>query len=264
MNRDATGLAEARHLAYETLGSTNAEALALARAGELGPLWVTAKSQTAGRGRRGRTWVSEPGNLYASLLLTDAAPVARVAELSFVAALAVRDAIGEEASSLAQRLRFKWPNDVLLGGKKVAGILIEGEVVRSEPAVAVIGIGVNCASHPAEAAYPATDLQAHGCRAAPESLLVRLSAAMGKRVAQWDRGNGFAATRNDWLAAAHGPGETIRVSDGRGEASGRFAGLDDSGRLLLDLPDGTRKVIAAGDVFPLSLRAGPRDPVIGT
>ena len=91
MNRDATDLAGVRHLAYDTLGSTNAEALALARAGEGGPFWVSAQSQSAGRGRRGRAWVSEPGNLYASLLLTDPAPAERAAQLSFVAALAVRE-----------------------------------------------------------------------------------------------------------------------------------------------------------------------------
>src|SRR5512141_1498456 len=114
MHREATGLAGVRHIAFEMLGSTNAEALTLARAGERGPLWVSAASQTAGRGRRGRPWVSEPGNLYASLLLVDPAPAERAPQLSFVAALAVRDAIARATPALAPRLTFKWPNDVLL------------------------------------------------------------------------------------------------------------------------------------------------------
>lgn len=251
MNREVTDLAGVRHRAYETLGSTNAEALALAHAGDRGPLWVSAERQTAGRGRRGRAWVSEPGNLYVSLLLSDPAPVERVAELSFVAALAVRDAVAEVVPAHAPRLAFKWPNDVLLAGEKVAGILIEGEVMRGEPATAVIGIGVNCVSHPAEAAFPATDLRAHGVVINPQDLLARLSVALFKRLVQWNRGSGFADIRGDWLGAAHAVGATIRISDGSGERTGRFAGLDDTGRLLLDLADGTRQEIAAGDVYGL-------------
>ena len=264
MHREATGLAGVRHIAYETLGSTNAEALSLARVGERGPLWITAQSQSAGRGRRGRTWVSEPGNLYASLLVVDPAPTELAPQLSFVAALAVRDAIARETPALAPRLTFKWPNDVLLAGEKVAGILIEGEVTRGEPAAVVIGIGVNCASHPPAAAFPATDLHAHGSAATPQSLIAVLSAAMLTRVAQWDRGDGFSVIRRDWLVAAQAIGEAIRVSDRASERAGRFAGLDETGRLLLDLPDGTREEISAGDVFPLTLRAGRHDPLPGS
>ena len=262
MDREATDLAGVRHLAYETLGSTNAEALALARAGERGPLWVSAQRQSAGRGRRGRTWMSAPGNLSASLLLYAPAPAANAAELSFVAALAVRDAIAEAAPALERRLTFKWPNDVLLAGEKAAGILIEGDAVRGEAAAVVVGIGVNCASHPVEAAFPATDLRAHGVEIGPQRLLESLAAAMATRLAQWDRGRGFAETRRAWLAAAHAIGTPIRVTDIGRERSGRFAGLDASGRLLLDLPDGGREEIAAGDVFPLTPRGGPHEPVL--
>jgi len=261
MNREATDLAGVRHIAHDTLGSTNAEAMALARAGERGPLWITAARQSAGRGRLGRGWVSEPGNLYASLLLSDAAPPDRAAELSFVAALAVRDAVAAATPALAPRLKLKWPNDLLLAGGKVAGILIEGETTRQGPATVVIGIGVNCASHPAQAAFPATDLRAHGSEASAQTLLALLSAALLARIAQWDRGKGFSAIRRDWLAAAEGLGQAIRVSDRSRERSGRFSGLDERGRLLLDLPDGTREVISAGDVFPLTLRADRHDPL---
>src|SRR5262247_2040898 len=156
-----------RLLAHDALGSTNAEALTLARQGERGPLWVTARRQTAGRGRRGRSWVSEPGNLYATLLLTAPSPSEHWPELSFVAALAIHDAIVEVAADLKPRLAIKWPNDLLLAGAKFAGILIEGEASRGDQAdgdegAVVVGIGVNCASHPADTEYPATDLAAAG------------------------------------------------------------------------------------------------------
>src|ERR1700693_4292463 len=114
MHREATGLAGVRHITYETLGSTNSEALALARAGERGPIWITARRQSAGRGRRGRGWGSEAGNLYASLLLTNPAPSEKAAELSFVTALAVYDAVVALDKSIAGRLALKWPNDVLI------------------------------------------------------------------------------------------------------------------------------------------------------
>ena len=118
----AATAAGVRLLSHDTVGSTNAEALQFARKGERGPLWVTAKRQTAGRGRRGRSWVSEPGNLYASLLLTDPAPPERFPELSFVAALALHDAIGGRIPGLSNRLVLKWPNDLLIDRNKFAGI----------------------------------------------------------------------------------------------------------------------------------------------
>ena len=156
MNREATDLAGVRHMNYETLGSTNAEALALARAGERGPLWISARTQSAGRGRRGSHWVSPAGNLHATLLLSDPSPAALAPQLSFVAALAVHDAIAACAPQLGPDLKVKWPNDLLVEKAKVAGILIEGE---SEPTFAVaIGIGVNCVAHPDNADYPAADL----------------------------------------------------------------------------------------------------------
>ena len=148
---------------YDEIDSTNAEALRLLRQGEPGPLWITADRQSAGRGRRGRKWISVPGNLHASLLLTDPGPVEDWPQLAFVAALAVHDAVVEVAPAIRPMLELKWPNDVLLSGAKFAGILIEGEGREEEGAV-VIGIGINCAAHPAGAAFPATDLTAVGAR----------------------------------------------------------------------------------------------------
>ena len=248
MNREATDLAGVRQIAFETLGSTNAEALALARAGERGPLWITAASQSAGRGRRGSTWVSPLGNLYASLLLSEPSSEALAPQLSFVAALALHDALCDCAPRLGPLFKLKWPNDVLLGSDKLAGILIEGE---SEPVFAVvIGFGVNCASHPPGTAFPATDLLKSGAVVAPDVLLAALSAAMLRRLAQWQGGEGFAGIRTDWLARAAGLGEEIRVRLPEREMRGRFRGLDEAGRLQVEQPGGLATV-TAGEVFGL-------------
>jgi BirA family biotin operon repressor/biotin-[acetyl-CoA-carboxylase] ligase len=245
MNREATGLAGVRHIIYEALGSTNAEALALARAGERGPLWLTAISQSAGRGRRGSQWVSPPGNLYATLLLTEPSSPAKAPQLSFVAALAVHDAVAECTPQLGPLLKVKWPNDLLIEKAKVAGILIEGE---SEPVFAVvIGIGVNCATHPETTDYPATDLAATGGLVVPDTLFASLSAAMERRLAQWKRGQGFAEIRADWLERVAGLGEMVQIRLPERELSGRFDGLDESGRLLLD-QGGKITAVTAGEV----------------
>jgi BirA family biotin operon repressor/biotin-[acetyl-CoA-carboxylase] ligase len=235
-----------RLIAHEVLGSTNAEALDLARQGERGPLWVTADRQSAGRGRRGRAWISPPGNLYASLLLTGPAAAERWPQLSFVAALAIHDAVVEVAADLKPRLAIKWPNDLLLAGAKFAGILIEGEGDMNAVAV---GIGVNCARHPEDTDFPATNLAAAGAAVSPATLFSALSIKMLGRIAQWNGGEGFSTIRADWLARASGIGEGVRVRLAERELVGRFEALDEAGALVLRLPDGNTTTIAAGDVF---------------
>jgi BirA family biotin operon repressor/biotin-[acetyl-CoA-carboxylase] ligase len=235
--------------AHDTLPSTNAEALTLARRGECGPLWVTARQQTSGRGRRGNTWISSPGNLYATLLVCDPASHVNAPELSFVAALAVHDAILDRAGALRDKLALKWPNDVLCAMQKLAGILIESEAVGARLAVA-IGIGVNCMHHPSDTTYPATDLASAGAAVSAEDLFFALTGAMARRLGQWARGTGFAAVRGDWLALATGFGGEMRVRLPGREFIGRGEALDEQGRLLLRLPDGTLQTITAGDVFP--------------
>jgi BirA family biotin operon repressor/biotin-[acetyl-CoA-carboxylase] ligase len=251
MHREATGLAGVRHIVYDTLGSTNAEALARARAGERGPLWISAYAQEAGRGRRGNRWTSPPGNLYATLLLTDPSPQAVAPQLSFVAALALHDGVCDCAPQLGPVIKVKWPNDLLLRAEKLAGILIEGE---SSPVFAVaIGIGVNCASHPGDMPFPATDLAAAGALVTPEALIASVAAAMSRRLNQWQRGEGFTGIRADWLKRAAGIGQPIRVRLPEKELSGHFRGLDDAGRLQLERAEGVITV-AAGDVFGLDGR----------
>jgi BirA family biotin operon repressor/biotin-[acetyl-CoA-carboxylase] ligase len=269
-----------RLVALETIGSTNSEARSHAQRGDKGPLWVTAVAQTEGRGRGGRSWSSPPGNLYASLLLSNPSTTDRAPELAFVAALAVRDAIAAEAPALAPRLALKWPNDLLLAGEKCAGILIEGEIEPALGVSVVIGIGVNCVFHPPAAPtlppdvepapsrpipfreeavlFPATDLRAHGADITADQLFTRLSATMCRRIAQWDRGRGFAAIHGDWLGAAHGVGEAIHVRNGTRETTGRFVGLDPTGRLVLELPGGQLENVSAGDVFPFTFHGDRR------
>lgn len=248
MDREATDLAGVRHKRFDTLGSTNAEALARARAGERGPLWISADTQSAGRGRRGNAWVSPPGNVYATLLLSEPSEKSVAAQLSFVAALALHDAIADCAAPVGPQLKVKWPNDLLLGGRKVAGILIEAE---SDPAFSVaIGVGVNCASHPDDTPFPATDLASAGANIAPKVLLNALAMRMTARIDEWQRGENFTSIRAAWLKRAAGVGEEIRVRLPEKEMSGRFEGLDESGRLLLKRPTGVVPV-TAGDVFGL-------------
>jgi BirA family transcriptional regulator, biotin operon repressor / biotin---[acetyl-CoA-carboxylase] ligase len=236
---------------HEELASTNAEALTLARGGDRGPLWVVARRQTAGRGRRGNAWASPSGNLYATLLQSDPAPPAFAPQLSFVSVLALHDAVAACAPQLHEALALKWPNDLLCGGAKLAGILIEGERAADALAVA-IGMGVNCESHPARTPYPATDLRGEGAAVTTEALFEALTASMTRRLAQWRRGGGFSEIRADWIARAAGLGGDIRARLPDKEIIGRGEGLDDDGRLLLRLPDGSLQAIAAGEVFPMT------------
>jgi BirA family biotin operon repressor/biotin-[acetyl-CoA-carboxylase] ligase len=234
--------------AHERVESTNALALAAARAGDPGGLWIVAREQTAGRGRRGRAWASPPGNLYASLLLADAAERSAANTISFVAAVALdralADLIGPPAAS---PLALKWPNDVLCDGKKIAGILVEGEETGGR-VVTVIGIGVNCHSHPDIAgSAPASDLTALGLVVQPEELFMRLAGRMAEALALWDRGRNFAEVREAWLARAAGVGAGVRIAMTGAETEGAFETVDSTGRMVVRLVDGSRKAISAGD-----------------
>jgi BirA family transcriptional regulator, biotin operon repressor / biotin---[acetyl-CoA-carboxylase] ligase len=248
---DTSGLiAEPPVIHFDTIDSTNAEALRRLRAGARGPQWIVAATQTAGRGRRGRAWVSPAGNLYASLLLVDPAPAAVAPQLAFVAGLAVHDACAALAPGLADALALKWPNDLLCRDTKIAGILIEGEGSATGVA-AVIGIGVNCRHHPDAVEHPATDFAAQGASIAAPVLFETLRRTMAARLAEWDRGAGFAAIRSAWLARAASLGEAMRARLPDREVSGVFEAVDDAGRLVLRLADGRREVITAGEVFPV-------------
>jgi BirA family biotin operon repressor/biotin-[acetyl-CoA-carboxylase] ligase len=232
---------------HTTLDSTNAEAMRLAAAGETGPLWILAVVQTAGRGRAGRSWVSEPGNLQASLLtvLSPASPKAY--QLSLVAGVAVFDAIGAAMAPPPEGLRLKWPNDVYIGAEKAGGILIESSAVSAGLA-AVIGIGVNLVTRPEVLARPVTCLAAHGAAPSPEALLAHIAAAMGHWLAVWAEGRGFSAIREAWLIRAHPIGERMSINTGAETVTGAFSGIDDDGALVLELTGGGSRRFTFGDV----------------
>jgi BirA family biotin operon repressor/biotin-[acetyl-CoA-carboxylase] ligase len=232
--------------------STNAEALRIAKAGEHGPLWIVAKEQSTGRGRRGRAWISPVGNLHATLMLTDAASAAAAPQLGFVAALALHDAAVAAAPALTSRLALKWPNDLLCAGRKIAGILIEGE---GDPVVAAVGIGVNCRHHPDATELPATDFTAEGTDVGAAMLFDHLAAAMQARLALWNRGAGFAGVRAAWLSRALGLGQPIRVRLPERETTGCFETIDEAGRLVLRTARGEVETVAAGEVFPFGQAA---------
>lgn len=228
--------------------STMDEGRALAASGESGPAWILADSQSGGRGRHGRVWTSPPGNLYATLLLTEPCTPARAPELGFVAGLALHDAVRLTTGLDWPELALKWPNDLLLRGAKLAGLLMEGQVLPATRTFAVtIGLGLNIASAPADTPYPATTLLAHVHGMTRDRLFAALSDAVADRLAQW-REAGFAALRQDWLARAAGPGERVTLRLPAGALTGEFQGIDATGRLILLTSDGQR-VIDAGDLF---------------
>jgi BirA family biotin operon repressor/biotin-[acetyl-CoA-carboxylase] ligase len=237
--------AAVRIVRRETTGSTNADALELARAGDAGPLWVVATEQTGGRGRRGRAWHSPPGNLYASHLLVDPCASDHAPQLGFVAGIALVDAVRTLAPVDAA---LKWPNDLLVDGAKCAGILLEATRLPQTTLACVIGIGVNCRFHPADLPYRATDLSAAAGRdIAPERLLDALARTFAHWTRCWDRGANFAAIRTAWLERAAGLGAPVEIRQHDATIAGRFETIDDSGRMVVATSHGSMKV-DAGDV----------------
>jgi BirA family transcriptional regulator, biotin operon repressor / biotin---[acetyl-CoA-carboxylase] ligase len=235
-----------------TVGSTNDEAMARARQGDPGGLWIAAREQTGGRGRNGRPWKTIPGNLFASLLLRSPCQPSRSPQLGFVAGVALHRAVQALTHLGRERLALKWPNDLLLDRAKLAGILVEGSSILaqdgySEHAV-VIGIGVNLAGHPADTPYRATDCAEAGFSIEPGALLPVLAEEMARGLALWSAGDGFAAIRSEWLERAGGIGETIVVRRPGREQTGRFIDLDSQGHLVLE-EGGATALIQAGDIF---------------
>ncbi|KQT61094.1 biotin--[acetyl-CoA-carboxylase] ligase [Methylobacterium sp. Leaf456] len=296
---------------HDRLGSTNTEALARARDGETGPLWIATRVQEAGRGRRGNVWQSPEGNLFASLLwpVAGVAPE-MVATLGFVAGVALVDAIrnvcrgnpsprtrgegrddpvvgaasgsdGEGAfpgepppstpphhrlparsaddevgralspragrGDAAAAFRLKWPNDILMDGQKLAGILLEAEQLPGGRRAVVIGFGVNVAAAPDDLPYPAAALRPAHAVDAPilfESLTERFVEAA--RI--WNKGRGFQNIRQLWLERAAGVGAPVSVRTAETVLSGTFDTIDEGGRLVILAPDGTRRTVTAGEV----------------
>ncbi|AKI00379.1 birA, biotin-(acetyl-CoA-carboxylase) ligase [Hoeflea sp. IMCC20628] len=238
-----------RHVELGDVASTNVECMERARAGETGGLWITAVRQTGGRGRRGRVWVSEPGNLYSSLLLIDPAPWEQMASLPLAVTLAVHQAVATVLPGGAAALRIKWPNDLLIEGCKTAGILIEAEQLSDGRRAVVIGCGVNIAHRPDTGLYPATCLVEQGSSTTPQELFAHLVVSMSEALAIWDEGRGLARIRDAWLERADGIGKPVTINLPDHQIHGVFDGIDGEGRLMLALPDGRKQMIASGDVF---------------
>lgn len=237
--------------------STNRAAFERASAGEAGPLWIMARRQTAGRGRSGRQWASEPGNLHASLLVQPGCPPAVVPQLSLVSGVAVMDAIQQALGSRDVALRLKWPNDVLIGQAKCAGILAESMTGR-EVVTAVIGIGINLAWHPSGLGRAATSLAEHGTHVSPEAMLDMLASAMQRWLEAWQGGAGFGAIRQAWLERAGPLGEACSVNTGTERLEGKFLGLDPAGALLMQDEKGRQRSIGFGDVTLVHAAAAER------
>lgn len=240
----------ARHI-LDSADSTNAHALRLAPTLS-GPAWFLALEQTAGRGRRARPWASPRGNFHATLVMRPSEPASVVALRSFAAALALRDAM-EAVTGLPGSLSLKWPNDVLLNGGKVAGILLESVASGAEVGHLAIGIGVNLMAAPDASlleagALPAVSLLGEtGLRVMPEAFLDRLAPAY----AGWEAifvAEGFGPLREAWLGHAARLGQTIRARTGTQSRVGRFETVDASGALILGTAEG-RVAIPAAEVF---------------
>jgi BirA family biotin operon repressor/biotin-[acetyl-CoA-carboxylase] ligase len=230
-----------------SIDSTNAALREKAAAGAAEGLVLRADEQTAGRGRRGRGWDSPAGNLYVSLLLRPDCRPAEGATVGFVAAVALGQVLRDLTPA---EVLHKWPNDLLIDGKKMTGVLLEaGTKLDGKLDWLVLGMGVNIRSHPETGLYPTTDLVASGGPSiAPQELLERFLAIFGPYYDAWVAG-GFQAIRADWLAFAAGIGERVVARLEREEVSGSFTDLDPDGALVMQLESGQQRRIAAGDIF---------------
>ncbi|WGM47363.1 Bifunctional ligase/repressor BirA [Brevundimonas sp. NIBR10] len=238
-------------LILEDVDSTNAEARRRAEAGQTGPLWIVARCQGEGRGRRGRAWVSETGNLYATLLTTTRKAPAEAAQVTFVAALAVADLICTFVP--APLVTIKWPNDVMIEADKAAGILVESGAHDTGGLWLAVGIGVNLAHAPSGTERPATAIGGHlkgEVRAAPT--VAEAIEVLAHHFAIWmDRWDtlGFQPILDAWVARSRGLDQACTARLGHETVSGIADGVAADGSLRLKLADGSMRLISAGDVF---------------
>lgn len=224
-------------------GSTNDDVASLAREGADEGFWLRAERQSGGRGRQGREWHSPPGNLHASTLVRLRPGDPPAPTLALVAAVALHEVVSAFVAGLT-RVEIKWPNDLLVAGAKLSGILLE----RIGDAV-VVGFGVNLSDHPEETARPAINMGMLGGAPDPARFLEALASGFARWLERW-RDEGLEPIRTAWLAAAHPPGTALSTHTASGAwVEGLFDGLDESGALKLRLADGSSKVIHAGDVF---------------
>jgi BirA family biotin operon repressor/biotin-[acetyl-CoA-carboxylase] ligase len=247
---------------YDTIGSTNAEALEAAAAGDPGGIWFAARQQTAGRGRRGRIWESPHGNLAATLLIVPDCDPTLSATLGFVAGVSLSRALavvlpnglvrigldGSDTRDGQSRIALKWPNDVLADGAKLAGILLEAHKLPDGRQAVAIGIGVNVVAAPQGLPYPATSLQELGVSRGADDVFAALSDAWTETFGLWNDGRGIAEILTQWRASAAGIGAPVAVNQDGAVLRGIFESIDDVGRLIVRVEDDRRIAITAGDV----------------
>jgi BirA family transcriptional regulator, biotin operon repressor / biotin---[acetyl-CoA-carboxylase] ligase len=230
---------------FSTLDSTNDELMRQAHTGAPDGKWIYTDIQTQGRGRQGRQWISTEGNLFCSTLVRIAQQNKSLSQLSFVAALAVHDLVAYYIPSA----RFKWPNDIVCNGQKIAGILLETHTGAHASQWVVIGIGINLAQVPSGLERPVTSIKAiTGAAPLLPECMEALVQKFQTRREQWEQ-TGFETIRQAWLARATGIGAQVSVSVGQEQQTGVFEGLDGEGALLLRLDSGVLRVVHAGEVF---------------
>jgi len=230
-----------------SIDSTNDEAMRRARAGDPGGLWIAGWEQTKGRGRQGKVWYSPHGNLAASLLLIDPAPTNLAPQLGFVAGVALAEA-ARDLLPVGKPAQLKWPNDLVVGGAKLSGLLLEASQLPNGHLACVIGIGLNIEASPDGLPYAATSLRALGGDASAELALERIAAHMSVWLSLWQRGDDFASVRKAWTAHAAALGQRVSVFAGRVQTTGIFLGIDATGQMILETDVG-RETIAAGDLL---------------
>ncbi len=229
---------------HEKVGSTNDEARRLAEQGAPHGTVVHADEQIAGRGRLARAWYSPPGNLYLSILLRLDMALARLPELSLLTAVAVADTV-DALLPPRTRAALKWPNDVLVDGGKIAGILVEHVHDAT-----IIGVGLNVLHAPHNVAYKTSTIVGSKGMASVDTARDLLLARLQAHLAVWQT-DGFGPIRDAWVARAHPIGTPLRAAMGNHIAEGLFAGIDPDGALLLDTPEGRKRVVA-GDIAPIT------------
>jgi BirA family biotin operon repressor/biotin-[acetyl-CoA-carboxylase] ligase len=222
---------------FDALDSTNEEARRRAEKGEVSPVYIMARTQTAGRGRRGRTWVTQPGNLFLTYLGATRQKPQAIALLGFAAGLALAEFC--DALIGPGKARLKWPNDLMLGGRKAAGLLLESGALPDGGNWLAVGIGFNLAAAPGDLDQETASLSQFlgGAAPAPEVVAVDLA----HRLASWSgwlEREGFAPLRAAWLARAHGLGQPAKVENGGPVLKGVARDLSAKGELLLELETG--------------------------
>lgn len=247
--RPIDGLIGWREAHLSEVGSTNDELLAFANAGhDADRLWLTAGQQNKGKGRRGRNWLSPVGNFHGSLYLKDPCDTAELGFLPLVCAVAVRTAIASLVEGRKHKVEIKWPNDILVNGAKISGMLVEAGH-QSNHLELVIGCGINLLAHPLDTPYPATNLKELGVEVSPSQMLFHLASNFDETLKIWNRGSGHAAILELWTEQARGIGEKTIVNLPDKQLEGVFEGINANGVLLLREPSGKLNEISAGDIF---------------